>query len=410
MKQPETQFSAVQPRGNASPRKGASRRWLPWAGVTLLAGLLVAGFWPKPAPVETAAVSKGPLRVTVDEEGKTRVRQRYVVFAPVAGQLQRAPFKAGAEVVEGRTDVAVIEPLSPAMLDERARNTALARRETAVARLAKARAELDFSISELARFERLHAEKTISTREFEAAQLQKTASERDVAAAESELKQAEAELAEFEPGRPSDGRNPRVVLAPVSGRVLRVFEESARAVTAGMPLLEIGDPADIEAVVEALSRDGAIIQPGMPAELEQWGGGQPLEARVRLVEPAGFTKISALGVEEQRVNVILDLLTPPEQRGNLGDNFRVEARIIVWQASDVIKAPAGAFFRQGNGWAVYIIDNGRARLRNVTVGRSSGAETQALDGLAEGDKVIIYPGGKVREGMRVREIVIESDP
>jgi HlyD family secretion protein len=185
-----------------------------------------------------------------------------------------------------------------------------------------------------------------------------------------------------------------------------VFEESARAVTAGMPLLEVGDPLDLEVVIEVLSRDGAIIQPGMPVELEQWGGGEPLTARVRLVEPAGFTKISALGVEEQRVNVIADLLTPPAQRGNLGDGFRVEARVIVWQEAKALKAPAGALFRQGENWAAYVIENGRARLRKVETGKSSGAETQILRGLRQGEEVIIYPGSRVEEGLRVKPIQV----
>jgi HlyD family secretion protein len=173
-----------------------------------------------------------------------------------------------------------------------------------------------------------------------------------------------------------------------------------------MPLLEVGDPTDLEVVVEVLSRDGAVIEPGAKVELEQWGGSKPLEARVRLVEPAAFTKISALGVEEQRVNVIADLVTPPESRANLGDSFRVEARIVTWETNQTLKAAAGAFFRRGEQWETFVLEGGRARLRKVTLGRSSGTEMQILDGLKDGDEVIVYPGDRIRDGQRVRPIKI----
>jgi HlyD family secretion protein len=189
--------------------------------------------------------------------------------------------------------------------------------------------------------------------------------------------------------------------------VLRVFEESARAVAAGTPLLEIGDPADLEVIVEVLSRDGAIIQPGMKVEFEQWGGGAPLNGVVRLVEPAAFTKVSALGVEEQRVNVVADFAEPPAERGNLGDQFRVEARIITWSDPDALKVPAGALFRQGNNWAAFVVVDGRASLRKVQAGQSSGTETQVLDGLKEGETVIIYPGSRIEEATRVQALQIE---
>jgi len=185
-----------------------------------------------------------------------------------------------------------------------------------------------------------------------------------------------------------------------------VFEESTRPVTSGTPLLEVGDPADLEVVIEVLSRDGAVIEPGAKVELEQWGGSKPLEAKVRLVEPAAFTKISALGVEEQRVNVIADLVTPPELRANLGDNFRVEARIITWETNATLKAPSGAFFRRGAQWETFVVEGGRARLRKVTVGRSSGTEMQILDCLKEGEEVILYPGDRIHDGQRVRQIRI----
>jgi HlyD family secretion protein len=188
--------------------------------------------------------------------------------------------------------------------------------------------------------------------------------------------------------------------------VLHVFEENSRVVAAGTPLMEIGDPVDIEVVVEVLSRDGAAILPGTSVELEQWGGGEPLKAKVRLVEPAAFTKVSALGVEEQRVNVVADLLTPPDQRRSVGDNFRVEARIIVWESRNALKAPVGALFRKGEQWAAFVVADGRARLKIVKAGRSSGTETQVLEGLKEGEEVILYPGSRVRDGQRVTRVTL----
>jgi len=175
---------------------------------------------------------------------------------------------------------------------------------------------------------------------------------------------------------------------------------------AGAPLMEIGDPADLEVVIEVLSRDGAAIQPGTCVELEQWGGSEPLEACVRLVEPAAFTKVSALGVEEQRVNVIADIVTPAEKRANLGDNFRVEARIITWQSNNALKVSSGAIFRRGEQPAVFVLQGGKARLQNVKIGRSSGTETEIVDGLREGDELIIYPGDRINAGDRVKALKI----
>jgi HlyD family secretion protein len=405
------------PDKSESPPKTAalsnhhSRRWLPYAGAAVLAVLIVAGLWPQPVPVETAQVLAGPLRVTVNEEGKTRIRQRYTVSAPVTGQLRRIPFKAGAEVQAGQTVLAVIDPIAPTPLDVRARSLAEAARDASAANLEKARASADFAASELRRFVRLYAEKTISIQEFEGAKLRDASAAKEVAAAESALRQAEAQLAESDVGNDPETNAAcalREVKAPVSGRVLRVFEESARVVTAGAPLMEIGDPANLEVVVEVLSRDGAAMAPGARVEMEQWGGaGQSnLVGRVRLVEPAAFTKVSALGVEEQRVNVIVDLLTPPEHRSSVGDNFRVEARIVIWESAETLKVPAGALFRNGEQWAVFVVNEGHARLRPVTTGRSNGSETQILDGLKPGEQVVLYPGSRVHTGERVKPVTI----
>ena len=393
-------------RSNQQRRR---RRWLPYFGGIILLGLIVVGLWPQPIPVETAKVISGSLRATVNEEGETRIKQRFIISAPVTGQLRRIPFKPGAQVVAGETVLAVIDPPASSPLDPRTRSTAEARRDTAMANLEKARATHSFAVSELKRNEKLHADGTVSEQELETAQWRETTAAREKTAAESALRQAEAELADFARVG-SNGSNssslPTEVKSPVTGRVLRVFEESTRPVTAGTSLLEVGDPADLEVVIEVLSRDGAAIQPGATVELDQWGGTKPLEARVRLVEPAAFTKVSALGVEEQRVNVIADLVTPPEQRTNLGDNFRVEARIVTWETNQTLKAPSGAFFRRGGQWETFVLEGGRARLRPVTLGRSSGTEMQILEGVEEGEEVIQYPGDRIRDGHRVRQIKI----
>jgi HlyD family secretion protein len=382
------------------------RRWIPYLGGAILLALIVFGLWPQPIPVETAKVISGSLRATVNEEGETRIKQRFIISAPVNGQLRRIPFKPGAEIVAGETVLAVIDPPASSPLDPRTRTTAEARRDTSVANLEKARATHNFAVSELKRNEKLHADGTVSEQELEIVQWREISAAREKSAAESALRQAEAELADFVSGDSHSNTRPTEVKSPVTGRVLRVFEESTRPVAAGMPLLEVGDPADLEVVIEVLSRDGAVIQPGAKVELEQWGGSQPLEARVRLVEPAAFTKISALGVEEQRVNVIADLVTPPEQRVNLGDNFRVEARIVTWETNETLKVPSGALFRRGAQWVAFVLQDGRARLRKISVGRSSGTETQILDGVKEGEELVLYPGDRIRDGLRVRQIKI----
>lgn len=378
---------------NASP---SQRRWIPWAAGLALLMLLGLGLRPRPAPVETARVAVGPLRATVAEEGKTRIRQRYVVASPVHGQLRRVPFKPGAAVEAGEV-LAVIEPSAASPLDPRSRALAEARRDAAGAALEKARTALALARGELHRVEQMFAAGSASPQHLDAARLRETNAGRDVASAEGLLRAAEAELA----GNLSGGSGVVELRAPVAGRVLRVFQESAGPVTAGTPVAEVGDPADLEVVIELLSRDGAALTPGARVELEQWGGPRPLAARVRLVEPAAFTKISALGVEEQRVNVVADLITPLAERASLGDNFRVEARVVVWETDRTLKVPLSALFRRGNSWAAYVVRNGRAVLVPVEAGRSSGSEIQVLSGLAAGDEVVLYPGDRVTDGQRV---------
>lgn len=388
----------------SAPGRRRPRRWLPVAAGLVVLVLIALGLRPEPAAVETGRVATGPLRATVSEEGKTRIRQRYVVAAPVTGQLRRIALKPGADVAPGDL-VAVIDPLPASPLDARNRALAEARRDAARALLDKSRQAHELARNELRRLEQMFAAKTVSPQDLEGAQLRETVAARETVTAAGSLAQAEAELAGAAPTA-SGAPAPIEVRAPVGGRVLHVFQESTRAVTTGLPLLELGDPADLEVVVEMLSRDGAALAPGTRAELEQWGGPQPLEGRVRLVEPAAFTKISALGVEEQRVNVVVDLLTPLDQRRTLGDNFRVEARVVVWEDPRTLKVPAAGLFRRSGGWAAYVVRDGRARLVPVQAGRSSGAETQVLGGLAEGDEVILYPGDRIKDGQRVRPLQV----
>ena len=376
------------------------RRWLPYAAGAVLLTLLALGLRPRPSPVETARAVTGPLRATVSEEGKTRIRQRYVVSSPVTGQLRRVPFKPGAAIAAGDV-VAVIEPMAASPLDTRSRALAEARRDSAVAALDKTRTSYALAASELKRVEKMFMEKTVSPQDYESSQMRETAAAREVVAAEGVLRSAVAELAVVGPDT-----TPALieVRAPVAGRVLHVFQESERPVAAGTPLLDTGDPTDLEVVIELLSRDGAALTAGTRVELEQWGGPKPLEARVRLVEPAAFTKISALGVEEQRVNVVADITTPLAERQTLGDNFRVEARVIVWESDKVLKVPVSALFRRGSEWSAYVVRGGRAALVPVSAGRSSGSETQVLGGLKEGDEVILYPGDRVQDGDRVQPV------
>jgi HlyD family secretion protein len=409
-----------------SPKRNAAdanrgRRKLPWIGGAVLVILIVAGLWPKRQPVEVALVTRGEVLVTVNEEGMTRVKNRYVISSPVAGQLQRIDWKPGAMVEAGKTVLAVLETMGADLLDARGQAQAEARvraaeanREGAGAQLVRARAGHALATSDLARFRELVERGAISQQEFEIATMRETTANQEVRAAEFsqqvaefELEQARALLMRGQPGGNVD-QKPLVITSPVSGRVLRVFQESSRVVPGGMALLEVGDPTDLELRIEVLSRDGVAIQPGARVIVEQWGGPVPLEARVRLVEPSAFTKISALGVEEQRVYVIADFVSPVEQRPTLGDNYRIEGRVVVWEGRDVLHVPAGALFQRGTAWQTFVFSRGRTELRTVEVGRSNGLVTEVLKGLDEGERVVVYPGDKVGEGTRVREISVPS--
>jgi HlyD family secretion protein len=409
----------TSPPAAAARKNGAPlwRRQLPWLGLALLVALITVGLWPRAVPVEVAPVARGPLVVTVDEEGMTRVKNRYLVSAPVAGQLRRIDWKAGAAVEAGKTVLAVLETSGADFLDARSQAQAEARvrateaaREAAVAQADRAASARKMFSSDFARMKELYAKKVLSNQEFDAARMRAETAEQDERAAGFAVKVAEFEMFQARTlltrGQAGDNAEPLVITSPVSGRILRVFQESSRVVPAGFSLMEIGDPTDLEARIEVLSRDGVAIKPGARVTLEQWGGPEPLQARVRLVEPSGFTKISALGVEEQRVYVVVDFTDPIEKRLALGDNYRVEARIVVWENTNALRAPAGGLFQRSGSWQTFVVEGGRARLRAVRVGRSNGTESEILDGLHEGEALIVYPGDKVADGTRVAPMQI----
>jgi HlyD family secretion protein len=387
------------------------RRMLPWLGGSALLALIVWGLWPKPVVVETGTVARGPLTVHVSEEGKTRIRNRYVVAAPVAGNMRRVSLKPGDPVEAGTTLLTAIDPTPAPLLDPRARVQAEAvvsqieaSQRRASESLAAARAALTLAEAERDRIRSVRKDGTISDSDRDRIEADATIKAAEVRAAEFALQVIDYELAQARAAleRPDNASGePVEIKAPVTGRVLHVMQESETVVTPGMAILEIGDPSDLEIEAEILSRDAVAIRPGDPVEIDQWGGEQALTARVRRVEPAAFTKISALGVEEQRVIVLCDLIDPPESARALGDRFRVEVRVAVWHDDDVLLAPAGALFRRGNAWHTFIHQNGRAKLAAIEAGRTDGRQTQILGGLEKDDRLLLHPPDTVDDGTRV---------
>ena len=395
-------------------------RWLPWLGGSVLAGLVVLGLLPKPLPVELAPVVRAPLVESVGDQGRTRVKHRYVISSPVAGQLKRIDWKAGAVVEAGKTVIAELESAPSDLLDASSRAQAEARvhgaeatGRMAGAHLASAQAAAAQARTDQERMDNLWTQHAVSQQDHDQALLRARTAAEEARAAEFSVQVADYELAQARAllqrgaSGPSPGE-PIVITSPVSGRILRVLQESARPVPGGFPLIEVGDPTDLEVEIELLSRDGARVQPGARAWLEQWGGTTPLAARVRLVEPSAFTKVSALGVEEQRVYVIADLIDPPEKRPALGDAFRVEGRVVVWEGASVLQVPAGALFQRGDLWQTFVFDHGVARLRTVVPGHRSGLATEIVSGLQENDRVIVYPGDQIADQVRVRPLVLTA--
>jgi HlyD family secretion protein len=375
--------------------------------------LLLVALWPAAVPVELAIAQRGTLQVTVDEEGETRVRDRFLVSAPVAGRVLRIELQPGDPVARGTTVLATFDPQP---LDVRARAEAQAALAAAEATLGRARAEkeraaaaLVLARSELERHRRLFAERVVSSQAMDARTSEVAgatealrAAEYAATAARHERDMARARLLGSPGTEGASPSRPIVIRSPIDGVVLKRFRESEAVVPAGEPLVEVGDHRQLEIVSDLLSSDAVKVRPGQGVLLEQWGGEAPLRARVRRVEPSGFMKVSALGVEEQRVNVVMDFEDPVEAWKALGDAYRVEVRIVVWEGQDVVKVPTSSLFREGDGWAVFAVSEGRAHLVPVEVGRRNGLEAQVLSGLAAGQSVVVHPSDALGQGARVR--------
>ncbi len=406
--------TATAPWDSRRPTTGKSllKRALPWLGALFLIALVAWGLWPKPVVVETGSAARAPLTVRVSEEGKTRVRNRYVIAATVAGKMSRVMLKPGDEVIAGETVISVIEPVLSPLVDPRARAQAEAvvamreaSRKQAEESLVAAQAASRLAEAELERVRSVTRRDSLSQSERDRVEMESSMRSAEVRATEFSLQVIDYELAQARAAlqRP-EGNSPDNLIqlrSPVSGRVLRVMQESEMVVAPGMEILEVGDPADIEIEAEILSRDAVTIRPGDSVEIEQWGGETPLNGRVRRVEPAAFTKISALGVEEQRVIVLSDLVDVPEAAKSLGDRFRVEVRVAVWHADDVLTVPAGALFREGNAWKTFVFKDNKALLTPVEAGHTDGRFTEILSGISAGTEVLLHPPDTVKDGSAI---------
>lgn len=385
------------------------------AGAVAAAALVAWALRPAEVTVDVAVVSRGAFEQTVADDGRTRVRDRYVVSAPLAGRIERIGLKAGDAVAAGQL-IAVLRPAAPGFIDARTERELTERIGSAEAQHLRARAEAGRAQAQLAqanadraRTKKLAAGGFVSANALEQADLASTTAEKSLEAAQfaehaaaHDADQARAALARYR----SEGSGPKAgtrweVRSPVTGSVLKVMQESEGAVALGAPLMEVADPRSLEAIVDVLSQDAVAIVAGAPARLEIGSGVPPLSARVRRVEPAAFTKVSALGVEEQRVNVVLDITDSLERIRTIGDGYRVEAHIVMYRTGEAVKAPLGALFHDAAGWAVFIADNGRAIKRTVTVARRNGAEAQIEAGLQPGESVVLYPPDALGDGSRI---------
>lgn len=389
------------------------------AGLYILIALIILavvyGFIPKPVTVETAEVTRAYMRVDIEEEGKTRVADRFVVSAPVSGFALRIDLDVGDRVNKGQT-ITKLEPLRPSVLDPRSRAEAEARVSAAAASLnsakenavaAKARAVL--TKKELERIITLFKDELVTQENLDKAETEASQSEAALRSAEFSVKVAEHQLEaartalKYSAASSETRYQEKVIIkAPVDGSILKVNHKSEGVVSNGQALIEIGNPRNLEIEVDVLSADAVKIKPGTPVLFERWGGDYPLKGRVRNVEPAGFTKISALGVEEQRVLVISDIVSPHEEWSGLGDGYRVEASFILWEDDNVLQVPSSALFRHENGWAVFALSAGKAKLRIVELGNRNGLQAQIISGLSEGDTVITHPGNAVEDGVKVK--------
>jgi HlyD family secretion protein len=376
---------------------------------------IIYGFLPKPPQVDLVSVTRGPLQITIEEEGRTRLKERFTVSAPTAGYLRRINAKVGDPVQKGQI-VADLEPLQSQALDPRSRATAEAAvsaaeasQTAAIERERVATADADYIEKRLERLKALYAKGSISKDQFDQidSETQKArALQRSAAAAvnvaRSELERAKITLQSFTSVKRNGKQDTVAITSPVSGSVFRIYHESEGTVMVGQPLMDIGDAKNLEVRVEVLSSDAVKIKEGTAVLFKRWGRDEPLTGKVRLVEPAGFTKISSLGVEEQRVLVIVDITSPPEEWRVLGDGYRMEAHFIVWEGKDILQVPASALFRSGEGWAVFVEEKGKARKRVVEAGQRNGLTAEIISGLKEKEKVIAYPEDSINDGTKIK--------
>jgi HlyD family secretion protein len=373
---------------------------------------IVIAWMPRPIVVEAAAATRGPLRVTVDEDGQARVKDRYVVSAPLAGSLGRIELEAGDAVRQGDI-LARIAPVEPALLDVRTRTTANARLSQALAAQRQARVQIehaqttyDFAVAEAKRQRQLVGRGAGVQQALDQAELSERRATHELDAqrfaarvADYEVEMARAAVARL-PGAPGGGSQLDVP-SPINGRVLKVLHKSEGVVQPGTQLIEIGDPAALEIAVDVLTSDAARIRPGALVTLDRWGG-PTLEGRVRRIEPSAFTRLSALGVEEQRVNLLVDVTSPRASWAALGDGYRVEAHVVVSDAADVLKVPTSALFRQDGGWALFRLEGNVARLQPVEIGQRTARDAEIVRGLSAGQRIIAHPGDRITDGVKVR--------
>jgi len=386
------------------------RNWRILTTAVVVLTIFGVALWPAAIEVDVTQAQRGPLQVTIDEEGQTRVRERFQVSAPVAGRLQRIELEPGDPVMRGRTVLARINPAQPTLLDARMQAELTAAVESARAAEGQARAEraraaaaLARAQSSLRRQQELADSGTISRDDLEVAQTALMTAEEAVKAAGFNVSRTEYDLqvARARLQQPSAAGRPVEIVSPIDGVVLKRMRESEAVVPAGEPLIEVGNFDRLEVIADLLSTDAVRVPPKARVLVEQWGGGRTLEGRVRLVEPSGFTKVSALGVEEQRVNVVIDFVDPGDAARALGDSYRVEVRIVVWEEPDVLKVPVGSLFRRGEEWAVFVIDGGYARTELVELGQRSASESQVTKGLEAGRPIVLHPPDTLRDGVRV---------
>jgi HlyD family secretion protein len=390
--------------------KAPSPRMLVLVAVVLLGGGALAWMMrPQAVPVETAQVTRGPLETWIEEQGRTRVREIYDISAPLAGQTEREELHAGDPVKAGEV-VVLIRPAAPPLIDARSRQefTAAAQAAQASVRLAeadlkRAQAELTLADAEWKRAKSLAASGFLAQQALDQRRMAVETSSAAVTTAQAAIavRRREYDSARSRLIQPDETRPPIPVRSPVGGSVLKVLRESQQVVQPGELIMQVGDPRDIDVVIELLSTDAVAVSPGATARIEGWGG-PPLQAKVRRVEPSGFTKTSALGVEEQRVLTYLDFAEPEQAFAKLGHDYRVTARIITWSTPQALQVPASALFRQGSDWAVYRVRDGRAELAKVEIGKRNEDAAQVLSGLAAGDQVVAYPGDRLTEGVRVK--------